>query len=144
MTWKPFWGFELENAVLPVLCHKATFLLSLSHCGKIKKDLSQCFMGCRSNDQLAQTIITLWLRKCSSGYRDRQDAPGLTAQYISLRRCLLICKSLMALNSEWIGSDNIKAWAEPVKLHSPSCQQENPTGREGGKERQRRETIERR
>ena len=39
--------------------------------------------------------------------------------------------------SEWMGSDSIKAWAEPVKLHSPSCQQENPTRREGGKERER-------
>lgn len=34
--------------------------------------------------------------------------------------------------SEWMGSDSIKAWAEPVKL-----QQQTPTGREGGKERDR-------
>lgn len=37
--------------------------------------------------------------------------------------------------SEWMESDSIKAWAAPFKLHSPSCQGENPTGREKDKER---------
>lgn len=39
--------------------------------------------------------------------------------------------------SEWMESDSIKAWAAPFKLHSPSCQQENPTGGEKDKERER-------
>lgn len=35
---------------------------------------------------------------------------------------------------EWMGSDSIKARAEPFKLHSTSCLRENPTGREGRRE----------
>ncbi|TNN79264.1 hypothetical protein EYF80_010509 [Liparis tanakae] len=36
--------------------------------------------------------------------------PGLTALHVSLRQCLLICKSLMAFNShEWMGRDSIKS-----------------------------------
>lgn len=116
--------------------------------------ISFLVFSCKANPTLLFSDMTDWGKRtldagpvCKPtillhcvGHWDGQDAPGFTTEYISPRRCRLICKGLMALNS-------LSGWE--VTASKPELSQSNFTappvsiklprgGREEGKEKRER------